>query len=156
MTETIGRKFDSGKPEMSLLPPYALEAVARVLTYGATKYERDNWKHVPDGEYRYKNAAFRHFNDFLKGDELDPETDEHHLAHAICCLMFILDSRESGVKLAGAKEKFSVPVTNYVFTTQPEITYIPSATQSVNSFDSMVVSLAGTAKPTTYMTNQLT
>ena len=111
MIEQIGRKFDVGKPEMSLLPPWALEAVARVLTIGAQKYERDNWKYVPDGAFRYKNAAMRHLNEYIKGITEDPETGENHLAHAICCLMFMLDSDESGVPLAPADTIAKQPAT---------------------------------------------
>lgn len=122
----LGRKFDSEKPHMALLPPYALEAVARVLTYGAQKYERDNWKYVPDGEYRYKNAAFRHFNEVLKGNILDEESGEHHLAHAICCMLFILDSYESGVPLA-EKNKLTYNLDKMVTTVQLSGTAVPTS-----------------------------
>lgn len=117
---TIGRKYDSGKPEFSLLPPWALESVAKVLTFGAEKYDIDNWKHVSNGEYRYRNAALRHINDYVKGEKTDPESGCNHLAHAICCLMFILDADESGKPLAPAEKKFDVPNVNYAFTTPPE------------------------------------
>lgn len=117
---TIGRKYDSGKPEFSLLPPWALESVAKVLTFGAEKYDVDNWKHVSNGEYRYRNAALRHINDYVKGEKTDPESGCNHLAHAICCLMFILDADESGQALAPAEAKFDVPKVNYAFMTPPE------------------------------------
>lgn len=117
---TIGRKYDSGKPEFSLLPPWALESVAKVLTFGAEKYEIDNWKHVSNGEYRYRNAALRHINDYIKGEKTDLESGCNHLAHAICCLMFILDADESGQALAPAEAKFDVPKMNYAFTTPSE------------------------------------
>lgn len=97
---TEGRKYDAGKPEFSLLPPFALEAVAKVLTIGAQKYAVDNWKYVPNGAYRYKNAAMRHLNEYIKGNKNDDETGLNHLAHAICCLMFMLDADESGKPLA--------------------------------------------------------
>lgn len=38
----IGKKFDNDKPMMNLLPFEALEEVAKVLTYGANKYGKDN------------------------------------------------------------------------------------------------------------------
>jgi hypothetical protein len=148
MTDKNGRKYDSGKPEMSLLPPHALEAVAKVLTFGAQKYEVDNWKYVPNGEYRYKNAAMRHINEYIKGKAVDPETGEHHLSHAICCLMFILDSYESGIPLTTDSVKFDVPKINYAFLTTDSVSFIKSPTEEVKS-----ISLSGTARPTTYMTN---
>jgi hypothetical protein len=133
---TIGRKYDSGKPEFSLLPPWALESVAKVLTFGAEKYDIDNWKHVSNGDYRYRNAALRHINDYVKGEKNDPESGCNHLAHAICCLMFILDADESGQALAPPEVKFDVPKVNYAFMAPPmkvscEGTEFPYRTQNV-------------------------
>ena len=40
-----GRKFDSEKPKMYLLPPKATVEVAKVLTFGAAKYDEDiQWR----------------------------------------------------------------------------------------------------------------
>jgi hypothetical protein len=86
-----GRKFDSEKPEYGLLPPLCLDEVARVLTAGAKKYDRDNWKYVEDGPRRYFDAAQRHLWAYKRGENLDPETGMSHIAHAICSLMFIYD-----------------------------------------------------------------
>ena len=102
MTQS-GRKFDSGKPMLSLLPPHAVMAVGRVLTIGAQKYAVDNWKFVPNGEQRYKDALMRHLFQYLQGTDTDEETGEHHLAHLMCCALFILDSYESGVPLKSGK-----------------------------------------------------
>jgi hypothetical protein len=90
-----GRKFDGGKLQYGLLPPLALRETVRVLTYGAEKYEPDNWRRVPDGPRRYFDAAQRHLWAYKKGEIADPETGVNHLAHAICCLMFMLDLDES-------------------------------------------------------------
>lgn len=86
---TGGRKFDGGKPRYGLLPPKSLRGVAEVLTFGAEKYEVDNWKKVPDAKNRYFDAALRHIWAYKEGELNDPESGESHLAHAICCLMFI-------------------------------------------------------------------
>lgn len=155
MTDQIGRKFDSGKPEFSLLPPWALESVAKVLTFGAQKYEIDNWKYVENGEQRYKNAAMRHLNDYMKGEKFDQETGLNHLAHAICCLMFMLDADESGKPLAKAKKettvKFDVPAVNYVFSTSPSDKenkfFASSVTQEMMDYDPKEVCLGGIAYP---------
>ena len=37
-------RYNKGKPDYSLIPLELLEEAARVLEYGASKYERDNWK----------------------------------------------------------------------------------------------------------------
>lgn len=86
-----GRKFDTGKPEYALLPPFALEETVRVLTAGAQKYERENWRFVDDAKYRYFNALQRHVWAWKRGEVNDPETGLHHLAHAMCCLMFLME-----------------------------------------------------------------
>ena len=86
-----GVKYDGGKARMGIVPPFALESVAQVLTFGAQKYAVDNWKYVPDAKARYIDAAGRHINTHCKGEFLDSDSNLPHLAHAICCLMFILD-----------------------------------------------------------------
>jgi hypothetical protein len=88
---TGGRKFDGGKLEYGLLPPLALEETVKVLTFGAQKYERDNWKNVPDSKRRYFDALQRHTWAWKQGEQLDPESGIHHLAHAMCCLMFLYE-----------------------------------------------------------------
>ena len=85
-----GVKYDNGKPQWSLLPFKALTEVVEVLTYGAKKYAPDNWKKVPDARRRYIDAGFRHFAAYASGETHDPETGKHHLAHAICCLLYIV------------------------------------------------------------------
>ena len=87
-----GIKYDHGKPEYGLLPPHALEEVAKVLTFGATKYDRDNWRKIDDLDRRYFDAAQRHMWATKQGDSEDPESELHHLAHAITCLLFLLET----------------------------------------------------------------
>lgn len=91
---TTGSKHDSGKPLMGAVPPNALLAVAKVLTFGAEKYGRDNWRQVENAETRYLDAALRHINAYQRGELADPESGESHLAHAVCSLMFMLELQE--------------------------------------------------------------
>lgn len=100
-----GKKYDAGKARFGLIPPFAEEEVAKVLTHGSLKYDDDNWKLVDNGEKRYKDALGRHLNAYRKGIDLDTETGLHHLAHLICNAMFLLDSYCSGVPLAPPKKK---------------------------------------------------
>ena len=86
-----GRKFDGGKLEYGLLPPLALEETVKVLTFGAQKYERDNWQKVPDAKRRYFDALQRHVWAWKQGEQFDPESGIHHLGHAMCCLMFLYE-----------------------------------------------------------------
>ena len=91
---TGGRKFDGGKLQYGLLPPAALKATVEILTFGAEKYEPDNWKHVPDSKRRYFDAAMRHLWAWKAGEKDDPETGKNHIAHAMCCLMFLYEHDE--------------------------------------------------------------
>jgi len=89
--KSTGRKFDGGKLEYGLLPPLALEETVKVLTFGAQKYERDNWQKVPDSKRRYFDALQRHVWAWKQGEIIDNESGIHHLAHAMCCLMFLYE-----------------------------------------------------------------
>lgn len=88
---TTGIKYDSSKPDYSLVPPNALDDVVKVLTYGAQKYDRNNWKFLENLDNRYFAAAQRHLWALQRGETTDEETGIHHAAHAICCMMFLLE-----------------------------------------------------------------
>ena len=85
-----GVKYDSGKAQWSLMQWKALSQVVDVLTYGAKKYSPDNWKKVPNARQRYIDAGFRHFAAYAGGEKNDSETGLSHLAHAMCCMLFLL------------------------------------------------------------------
>ena len=87
---TAGVKFDQDKPQWTLVPFKAFDEVVKVLTIGARKYAPDNWKKVPNARQRYIDAAFRHMSAYAGGEKLDAETGKNHLAHAACCLLFLL------------------------------------------------------------------
>lgn len=86
-----GRKDDNGKPRWDLLPLGATSAVVDVLTHGAVKYAPDNWRKVPEPKRRYFAAALRHLVAYWRGEKLDPDSGKPHLAHAACCLLFLLE-----------------------------------------------------------------
>ena len=86
-----GIKYDNNKPDYSLIPPHALDDVANVLTYGAQKYDRNNWLELDNLNERYFAAAQRHMWAIQRGETHDDETGIHHSAHAICCMMFMLE-----------------------------------------------------------------
>jgi len=85
-----GKKHDAGKPRMSLLPISAIMAILDVLEYGAKKYEVDNWRKVTDQRIRYYDAAQRHLMAWFQGEKRDDESGLRHLAHAVCCIVFLL------------------------------------------------------------------
>lgn len=87
----LGRKDDSKKIRYLLLPSKALQEVVRVLEFGASRYGVDNWKHVRNGHTRYLNAMLRHVWAYVGGEENDPDSGLHHLAHAVCCGLFLIE-----------------------------------------------------------------
>ena len=86
----LGVKFDNQKPQWSLVPSTAMEEIVDVLTYGANKYSPDNWKYVDNHDTRYFNAAMRHIWAWRQGERFDEESHKSHLAHAACCLLFLM------------------------------------------------------------------
>lgn len=97
MTTEVGIKHDAGKAPLSLVPPEALLEVARVFGFGAAKYARNNFRHGMDWS-RLQDAAERHWKQWQMGEDLDPESGLHHLAHAACCtmiaLVYVLDANQ--------------------------------------------------------------
>lgn len=90
IAELAGVKHDAGKLQWSLIPGRAQVELVRVLTYGAHKYSPEGWREVrPLG--RYVDAAHRHLSAWQMGEREDQESGIHHLAHAVCNLMFLLE-----------------------------------------------------------------
>jgi hypothetical protein len=89
LPETGGVKFDQDKPRMELLDSYAIEQLAKVLSFGAKKYAAHNWRKGLS-KSRLIGAALRHLFAYLGGQDTDPETGLSHVAHAMCCCMFLL------------------------------------------------------------------
>jgi hypothetical protein len=85
-----GLKYDNEKPMMALIPPSALEAEARVWTYGAKKY--DNWNWTKGIKYtRILSAILRHTMEIMKGNDVDPESGELHAASIRCNAAMLIE-----------------------------------------------------------------
>ena len=82
-------KHDGGKVDLTLLPFESLEAIAKVMMFGAEKYERDNWKKCEDSN-RYMQAMLRHLSEIQKGNDIDEETGLSHMSHVGCNVLFLL------------------------------------------------------------------
>jgi hypothetical protein len=67
-----------------------VEEVVKVLSMGAKKYSRANWVMVPDAKNRYFAAAMRHLRAWQDGEKSDEDSKLNPLAHAMCCLIFLL------------------------------------------------------------------
>lgn len=86
----VALKHDQEKIRLELLPTEALEEVARVLTFGALKYDDNNWRNGFNHS-RLHGAILRHLSAWNKGEDLDPESGLPHIAHAACGTLFLLE-----------------------------------------------------------------
>lgn len=84
-----GMKYDQDKPMYNLLPPNAIDDMAKVMTFGANKYAPNSWQRVDNGLERYRAALLRHTFAIQRGELIDPESGLHHSAHVMCCAAFI-------------------------------------------------------------------
>lgn len=89
ITKTVGVKNDDGKTRYDLVLPEFEEGVAKVLTFGADKYEANNWMNVEDPKNRYYAAVRRHLAAWRKGELIDEESGLPHLAHVATNIMFL-------------------------------------------------------------------
>lgn len=85
---TQGTKHDHDKPRLDLIDPEFLEGLGRILGFGAAKYAAHNWRNGIDAS-RLIAAAYRHLGAINKGEDLDPESGDHHAYHLGCCIMFL-------------------------------------------------------------------
>ena len=73
-------KFDDNKPPVGLIPRSATLEEAYVIAFGAQKYGTHNWRQGMKWQ--------RLINE---GEDFDPESGLCHLAHARCCLSFLIE-----------------------------------------------------------------
>ena len=85
-----GIKKDQDKDRWDLLPWRQVRDIVKVLTFGAQKYEDNNWKYVERPKDRYFAALHRHLSRWVDGERIDSESGLPHLAHAACCILFLL------------------------------------------------------------------
>lgn len=90
--DLIGAK----KPQLHLFPPAALVIGAKVMELGAAKYGPMNWRTKKVRLTVYVSAAMRHLLSSLDGEEVDPESGQSHVAHAMACCAILLDAAATG------------------------------------------------------------
>lgn len=80
---TAGGKQSWTPYRFDLLDPLAMFALARVAANGAREYGEDNWRSIECKDHL--NHALQHIYGYLSGD-----TQDDHLAHALCRLMYAI------------------------------------------------------------------
>lgn len=92
-----GAKLDAGKNRMALMLSgfaNALTAIGEVATYGAQKYTPDGWMTVDNGIERYSDAMMRHWFALQRGETIDTESGQHHMAHFAWNVLAVLELME--------------------------------------------------------------
>ncbi len=77
-------KFNQGKPKFSLIPPDALEGLAKLYTMGAVKYGDRNWEKGMDWS-EIVDALERHLNHFKQGELYAQDDGQHHMLAVAWC-----------------------------------------------------------------------
>lgn len=84
------KRFNANKNMVDLVPPSLIEEVAKILTFGAKKYDAHNWRKGMDWSKCIASLE-RHILAFKKGIDRDDESGELHLAHAACNIAFLIE-----------------------------------------------------------------
>ena len=80
--ETAAR-FSEGKIRHDLIPPFIIDEIAKVYTYGCIKYDDDNWRKGLKWRKLVVGPLQRHLNKWLRGEKIDEESNCHHLAMVV-------------------------------------------------------------------------
>jgi len=99
------------KCPMHLLPPVALEQIAWVMGLGASKYGPWNYIEADVCASTYIGALLRHWSEFAKGVDIDPESGLPHLAHIAANCAIVLTAQQQG-SLVDDRPKLNTKLAN--------------------------------------------
>lgn len=85
-----GLRYNNGKTRYDLLPTYAQEQFAKVLTKGSEKYAERNWE-LGMSWCSVTASLKRHTAAFERGEDFDKETGLLHTAHIMCNAAFLTE-----------------------------------------------------------------
>ena len=84
-----GARRNGGKIALSLIPLHLLAGCARVFMSGRIKYAEFNWAKGMKWSTCF-DCTLRHlFEWWYLGEDIDPESGEHHLDHVFCNLFML-------------------------------------------------------------------
>lgn len=80
----MGLRYNEGKPQLSYIMScdVAMTGLARVMEFGASKYERDNWKKGLE-PLEIQDSLLRHLMAYTNGEVLDQESNLPHIDHVL-------------------------------------------------------------------------
>ena len=86
----------SDKLPLHLFPSTAIAYGTLALLDGALKYGRGNWRSAGVRASIYYDACLRHITKWFEGQDNDTDSGLPHLAHALACLVILIDAKEAG------------------------------------------------------------
>ncbi len=101
--------YGDKKVPLQNIPPVALVYLGMALKEGARKYGAYNWRENDVEVMTYLGATMRHVAAYLDGENIDPESGNPHLAHALASLAILVDAVECGVAIDNRPPKGAAP-----------------------------------------------
>ena len=96
-------------PRWSLLLWVQLAAVVGVLEHWERKSPAGGWQRAPGARTRYFDEALQRLVAWHSGERADAESGLSHLAHAICCLLFLAWFDDQAVAPSSPEEAPAAP-----------------------------------------------
>lgn len=84
--------YGDRKVPLHLVPASAQVAIAMGLKEGARKYGAFNWRETDVETMTYVGAAMRHLTAWIDGENIDPDSGNPHLFHAMASLAILVDA----------------------------------------------------------------
>jgi hypothetical protein len=88
--------YGDKKVPLHLVPSTAMVAIAMGLKEGSKKYGAFNWRTLTVEAETYLGATLRHLMAWQDGEDLDPDSGNTHLSHAMASLAILVDAIEAG------------------------------------------------------------
>lgn len=88
------QQYGDLKVPLQLVPAAATAYMAMGLKEGARKYGPFNWRETDVEAMTYVGAVLRHLSAYVDGEDIDPESGNPHLAHAMASLAILVDASE--------------------------------------------------------------
>ena len=106
-------KHDAGKPRYDLIPPEALDGLARLYALGAEKYKDRNWEKGMAWS-RIFSALMRHAWKWFRGERYDAIDSQHHLLSVIWCAVALYTY---DMRCVGEDDRPGIPMDHQAYDT---------------------------------------